>query len=92
MAMAIAYSTILTLFSNQVDARSQGWVMGITGAIMAFAFGLNGLLIGLLANTGIATPLIVAIISLVLSAVLMQYLFHDKVHHPSKINAVGEIE
>ncbi len=78
MAMAIAYSTILTLFSNQVDARSQGWIMGITGAVMAFAFGLNGLLVGILANFSPATPLIVAIVSLVLSAVLMKYLFHDK--------------
>lgn len=78
-AIAVAYSTILTLFSNQVDARSQGWVMGITGAVLAFAFGLNGLLTGVLANFSPATPLIVAIISLIISAALMKYLFHDKV-------------
>ncbi len=78
-AMAIAYSTILTLFSNQVDAGSQGWVMGITGAVMAFAFGLNGLLTGVLANYSPATPLIVAVFSLIFSAALMKYLFHDKV-------------
>lgn len=78
-AMAVAYSTILTIFSNQVDSRSQGWIMGITGAVMAFAFGLNGLLTGLLANFTPATPLIVAIISLIISAALMKYLFHDKV-------------
>lgn len=78
MAMAIAYSTMLTLFSNQVGAESQGWVMGITGAIMAFAFGLSGILIGLLANLSPETPLIVAIFSLILSAALMKSLFHDK--------------
>ncbi len=82
IAMAIAYSTILTLFSNQVDSRSQGWVMGITGAVMAFAFGLNGLLTGILANFSPATPLIVAIISLILSAILMKYLFNDKIPLP----------
>lgn len=80
-AMAVAYSTILTLFSNQVDARSQGWVMGITGAVLAFAFGLNGLLTGVLANFSHTTPLIVAIVSLILSAALMKYIFHDKVGH-----------
>lgn len=79
IAMAIAYSTILTLFSNQVDANSQGWVMGITGAVMAFAFGLNGLLVGLLANLSAEAPLIVAIFSLILSAALMKILFHDRI-------------
>ncbi len=78
MVIAVAYSTLLTLFSNQVDAQSQGWVMGITGAVMAFAFGLNGLLIGVFADFTPATPLIVAISSLVLSAILMKCLFHQK--------------
>ncbi len=76
LAMALAYSTILTIFSNQVDADSQGWVMGITGAIMAFAFGMNGLLVGLLADLSPQIPLILTVISLVLAAVLMKYLFN----------------
>lgn len=77
IAMALAYSTLLTIFSNQVDADSQGWVMGITGAIMAFAFGLNGLLIGLLAGVGPRIPLIVTTISLLLAAILMKTLFKE---------------
>ncbi len=77
IAMALAYSTILTLFSNQVDADSQGWVMGITGAIMAFAFGINGLLIGLLADVSPDMPLILTIISLILAAILMKYIFNE---------------
>lgn len=76
-AMALAYSTILTLFSNQVDADSQGWVMGITGAIMAFAFGLNGLLAGLLANAGARLPLVITIVSLLLAALLMKTFFKE---------------
>jgi len=70
-SIAMAYSTLLTLFSNQVDENSQGWVMGITGAISAFAFALNGFLIGLLANLSPATPLIIAVVSLVMTAMLM---------------------
>jgi MFS family permease len=77
IAMALAYSTILTIFSNQVDADSQGWVMGITGSIMAFSFGLNGLLVGLLADVSPETPLIVTTVSLVLAAVLMKILYKD---------------
>jgi len=77
IAMALAYSTILTIFSNQVDADSQGWVMGITGAIMAFAFGMNGLLIGLLAGVSPKVPLIMTVISLVLAAVLMKLIYKE---------------
>ncbi len=73
--VAIAYSTILTLFSNQVDASSQGWVMGITGAIMAFAFGMNGFLLGVLANFSPQVPLFVSAACLLLAGVLMQLIF-----------------
>ncbi|HSW68817.1 MAG TPA: MFS transporter [Gammaproteobacteria bacterium] len=76
-AMALAYSAILTLFSNQVDPDSQGWVMGITGSIMAFAFGLNGLLVGLLAGVSPRTPLIVTILCLLLAGVLMKLIFKN---------------
>ncbi|VVC76698.1 Tetracycline resistance protein, class C [Aquicella siphonis] len=75
IAMAIAYSTILTLFSNQVDEKSQGWVMGITGSIMAFAFGINGILVAMLANLDIRIPLVLSAAGLTLSALLMKLLF-----------------
>lgn len=77
ISMALAYSTILTLFSNQVDADSQGWVMGITGAIMAFAFGLNSLLVGLLAGMSPKIPLILTVISLLLASLLMKTIFKE---------------
>lgn len=82
-AVAVAYSAILTMFSNQVDANSQGWVMGITGAIMAFAFGINGVLLGALADFSPNLPLIVAAVSLALSAVTM-FLFHNSHSAPKR--------
>jgi len=63
-AMAVAYSTILTLFSNQVDEDSQGWVMGITGSIMAFAFGLNAIVVSALADLNVHLPLVIAAVLL----------------------------
>ena len=78
IAMATAYSTILTLFSNQVDADSQGWVMGVTGAIMALAFGINGLLLGVLSNFSMQMPILVASACLVLAAGLMAVLFKTR--------------
>ena len=58
--VAIAYSTIITIFSDQVDAQSQGWVMGITGSIMAFVWAVNALLIGVLATWSIKLPIYAA--------------------------------
>ncbi|HLB58288.1 MAG TPA: MFS transporter [Gammaproteobacteria bacterium] len=76
--LAIAYSTLLTLFSNQVDADSQGWVMGITGSIMAFAFGVTGTVVGLIANVNIHFPLMITIAGLALSSLLMKVMFKER--------------
>ena len=70
-ALAVAYSAIITLFSNQVDADSQGWIMGITGAIMAFAFGITGLLVSTIADLNPDMPLIISAVSLTISALLL---------------------
>lgn len=75
LTMATAYATILTIFSNQVDEDSQGWIMGITGAIAAFAFGINGLCLGVITNLSISTPLTISAACFVLSAVLMHFIF-----------------
>jgi len=45
---ALAFSFIITLFSSLVDRSKQGWVMGITGAIIAAAWTLTALLTGVL--------------------------------------------
>lgn len=74
-AMAVVYSIFLTIFSDQVDADSQGWIMGITGAIMAFGFGISGILVGVLADFTPALPLILTVVGLALTAVLM-YFYH----------------
>lgn len=76
MAMAIVYSVLLTIFSNQVDADSQGWIMGITGAIMAAAFGINGIVVGVLADFSPKIPLIITVIGLGLTAILTHF-FHN---------------
>jgi predicted MFS family arabinose efflux permease len=77
-AIAVAYSAILTLFSNQVDEDSQGWVMGITGSIMAFAFGVTGTVISPIANWNGHYPLIITFIGLILASMLMPIIFKEK--------------
>lgn len=76
IAMAVVYSVLLTIFSNQVDADSQGWIMGITGAIMAAGFGINGIVVGILADLSPRIPLIITVIGLGVTAVLVQF-FHN---------------
>ena len=70
-AVAIAYSMIISLFSSQVDENSQGWVMGITGAIMAIGFVITGILSAFLADLSVSAPIWFAGIFLLLSAVSM---------------------
>jgi MFS-type transporter involved in bile tolerance (Atg22 family) len=45
---ALAFSFIITLFSSLASKAKQGWVMGITGAIIAAAWTATALLTGVL--------------------------------------------
>jgi len=56
MADTICYTLVLSLFSNLVDSRSQGWIMGIVGAIGAITWSLGGLLVGPLGFIHIRAP------------------------------------
>lgn len=75
IAMAVTYSTILTIFSNQVDEDAQGWVMGVTGAIMALAFGINGLCLGFLSNFSLQLPIFTSALCMVIAPLLMKVIF-----------------
>lgn len=64
----IAYSAQITLFSNQVASDKQGWIMGITGAISFFSFGISGILASLLVDLSPAIPLFVSAICFMFGA------------------------
>lgn len=72
-AIAVAYSIILTMFSDQVGENEQGWVMGVTGSIMALCFGINSLLTGFVAQYGAALPMALAVFGLCASGLLMGF-------------------
>ncbi|KTD65265.1 MFS transporter [Legionella spiritensis] len=71
VSLSVAYSVLLTIFSNQVGESEQGWVMGVTGSIMALCFGLTSLFTGLIAHMGAGLPMILAIGGLGFSAMLL---------------------
>ncbi len=57
IACALAYTGMLTLFSNRVGDDKQGWVMGMSSAIASLAWGVMALLAGALSNYNPALPL-----------------------------------
>ncbi len=76
-SVCVAYSIILTMFSDQVSEDEQGWVMGVTGSIMALCFGITILVTSVLVEVGKDVPLIVALVGLILAGVLMCFVKVD---------------
>lgn len=82
-----AYACILTIFSNQVDEQSQGWVMGISGSIMAIVWAVNGIVVGVLATFSSALPLYISAFTLVIAAFLTQVFLKKTNEEDKKIMA-----
>lgn len=78
-AIAVGYSTILALFSNQVGENEQGWVMGVTGSIMALCFGISAFFSGYLANFEASIPLYLAVASIATAGLIMWLIPRKKV-------------
>lgn len=76
-AIAVSYSCIVTLFSNEVESDKQGWVMGITGSIMAFVWGVNGVVVGVFALWSASLPILLAAIVLGLTAILTSVFYQE---------------
>lgn len=60
IASSIAYSVLITLCSNRVSHDEQGWVMGVTGAVVAAAFSAAAIVTSLLAMVNIYLPFVFA--------------------------------
>lgn len=71
ISVSIAYSLLITMFSNQVDATEQGWVMGVTNAIMALSFGVTTFISGFAAYVGPGLPIFWAFLAMLISAVIL---------------------
>lgn len=70
-ALAIGYSAIITIFSNTVADHEQGWVMGVTGSIMALSATIIIFLFAFIIKSHPAMPLYFSVISIALSAVCL---------------------
>ena len=56
----VSYPTLLGIFSSSVDAKDQGWVMGVTTAVFCLAGGIMSLIGGELMNVDIRLPYYIA--------------------------------
>lgn len=52
----LAAVNILAMFSKQADTNQQGWVMGVTGSVVALTGGLGALITGVLSSLDITAP------------------------------------
>jgi MFS transporter, DHA1 family, tetracycline resistance protein len=68
--VSITYTSILTMFSNQVSSEKQGWVMGVSASILAFVFGIDGILIGIIATWNDILPLSIAGLCLIMTGIV----------------------
>jgi MFS family permease len=72
--VSVVYALLVTAFSYQASSEAQGWVMGISGSIMALVWAVAAVVVGLLATFNVAIPLVVAIVCLILTACFVKKL------------------
>lgn len=73
----ICYTVALSVFSNLASHESQGWIMGVTGAIGAITWAIGALIAGPLGYINIHVPLWTAGILCLISFVLM-FIYQQK--------------
>ena len=69
-----SFKTIIPLFSDIASESEQGWVMGVTGAILALCFGISAVTTGYLTNFGVQIPMYLAFAGIMLGAVIMFFI------------------
>lgn len=73
MSVALLYSLLLTIFSNQVGPQEQGWVMGITNSVSALSFGITSLVSGFAADWNASVPIYLGFFGLALAGVVLKF-------------------
>jgi len=72
IGVEMAFTGMYTSFSNAANAKSQGWVMGISVALMAISWAFAGITTQLIPKFGVHTIIFIGCIFLGSSALLMK--------------------
>ena len=67
----VAYTALLTSYSDAASTEKQGWALGISGSVMALSWTLSGLSTNLISSIGLQGLIFIGGIFLVLSAFFM---------------------
>lgn len=90
--VAISYAVTLSLFSNSVDANSQGMIMGVSGSLNAVAWTITALSSGFLGYLNIRMPYLITGIAALLSLIYMLILNNRMQQTATKNNTMGASE
>ncbi|MCP4473042.1 MAG: MFS transporter [Gammaproteobacteria bacterium] len=71
LSNSVNYTLLLTLFSNHVDKSKQGWIMGVTDAIVAVGFLVATYLGGFAGAISVNIPLVIGAASAAICALLL---------------------
>ena len=74
-AVALIYTALITLVSNQVAKDKQGLLMGTTDGLLALAFAMTGFLAGWLAYFNLYLPFLVAGLFWLAALVVVRYVY-----------------
>jgi predicted MFS family arabinose efflux permease len=76
-AFAIAYPTLLTMYSAAVDATEQGWVMGVSIALFTLGSGSVSLIGGWLMAADPRLPFLISIASFAMALVMIAFFWNN---------------
>lgn len=82
VTVSVGYGAIITMFSNAVDDRRQGWILGMSISVTALAWGVSSILAGMLSGLSYIAPFVLALASLVISAAVASLRAPTPVPHP----------
>ena len=85
VGIGLAYNALLAAFSNSASEKEQGWVMGVTGAVMAMAWILGAFCASLFFYLNPLLPFLMAAIFLMVGFVISVFLDKNKVHEKMSI-------
>lgn len=88
---SIAYGAILTLYSDSVDASRQGQILGISIAVVNFAWGVGSIVAGYLTGTSPWAPIVLAAALMMMSFLLSLVLPppRDKAEDPQNAERIA---
>jgi MFS family permease len=62
IGISLSHATIITMYSDQVDASRQGWIMGVTSSVLALSIGVSAILGGVMGHMSIRITLAMALV------------------------------